>query len=290
MKIKLLLLLIAPLILFSCSKQNKQNEYLGQKIPLGKPKIFAPGIVSVDSTSESIISATNDGLALYFPRYFKDRNGKINRVLSLYTRFDGTKWTELKSIDREIFYKTPRFVNDTLAIMNYGICLWKSIKVNDSVWTKPVFFDSLNLSKSNGVTDWTITSDLTIFYVKNGNIKTAKLYNNDNANDISIEGFSGFTTQHVTVSPKGDYLVCAGYIEGVNNGEVDIFISFNISENKWTYPVHLDKTINAKNQTNFFPRISPDGEVLFFSRLNETNYGDIYWMSTKELVKYKSNK
>ncbi|MCY1722323.1 hypothetical protein OU798_18360 [Prolixibacteraceae bacterium Z1-6] len=105
-------LLLLVLVLFSCKQQTEPTKYLEQKIPPVQPELFAKGIVSVDSTSESMISVTNDGLAVYFTRYFKDENGNTNGVQSLYSRFDGVKWTGLQLKDKTMFYRTPRFIND----------------------------------------------------------------------------------------------------------------------------------------------------------------------------------
>lgn len=282
------LIMITLLTIISCTQETQQIKYLGQKIPKNQPEIFGEGIISVDSTSESMISVTNDGLTIYFMRYYKDENGNTNGAKSLYTRYDGNKWTDLELRDRKMFYKTPRFVNDSLAIMEQDGCIWKSIKVNDKIWTEPMFIDSMDLSGQNGVTDWVITANLILFYVQNGDIKTAKINKNKIIKGKEIQGFGDFKTRHIGLSPNGDYLICDGFIEGVNNGWIDSYISFHKSDENWTYPVHLDSNINTKNFANYFPRISPDGEVFFFSRQDSTNRSEIYWMGTKIFDKYKN--
>lgn len=288
MKVKLLLSLISLLTLLSCSQERiKTSKYLGQKIPIDQPELFGEGIISVDSTSESMISVTNDGLALYFTRYFKDENGKTNGVKSLYTRYDGTAWTNLKLKNKKMFYRTPRFVNDSLVIMAHKGCIWKSTKANDTIWTEPEFVDSLDLSRKNGVSDWSITQDLTFYYIQNGDIKTTRIDNGKIINDKKLQGCEGFKTRHIGVSPKGDYLICDGFIEGINNGWVDNFISFYKPDDSWSFPVHMDSTINIKNFANYIPRISPSGDVFFFSRQDSTNRSDFYWMSTQGFEKYK---
>ena len=281
-----LLLLIS---ISSCNSPIKQIKYLGDEIPFDKPKIFGEGFISVDSTGEGIISVTADGQAMYFVRYYKNKNGETNGVRSLYTRFNGVSWSDLRDKDREIFSTTPQFVNDSLAIMASNGGIWKSIRQNDSIWSKPVFIDSLDISRNTGVSDWSISNRLELFYVQNGDLKTTQIIGDKIIESNKLEGFSDFKTRHVGVSPNGEYLICDGFIEGVNNGWVDNYISFHITDNKWTYPVHLDSLINTKNQGNYLPRISPDGEVFFFSRQDSLNHGDIYWISTKELEKYKQH-
>ncbi len=274
--------------IFSCNRPSTQPKYLGNEIPFNKPEIFGKGFISVDSTGEGIISVTADGEAMYFVRYYKDENGETNGVRSLYTRFNGTTWTELKDKDREMFYKTPQFVNDSLAIMSSNEAIWKSTRQNDSIWSKPVFIDSLDLGQKTGVTDWGITKTLELFYVQNGDLKTAQIDEGKVLESNSNEGFKDFKTRHIGVAPNGNYLICDGFIEGINNGWVDNYISFRITDYEWTYPVHLDSLINTKNQGNYLPRISPDGEVFFFSRQDSLNNGDIYWISTREFEKYKN--
>lgn len=167
-------------------------------------------------------------------------------------------------------------------------CIWKSNKVNDSVWSKPIFIDSLDLSHQNGVSDWSITNDKVIYFVQNGNIKTAKVYADSVAVYSKIVGFDDFRTRHIGISPDGSYLICDGYIEGLNTGWVNLFISFRDPNGEWTFPNHMSSEINTDNDGNYFPRISPNGEVFFFTRQDSIRQGDIYWMSTKGLTKYYS--
>lgn len=147
--------------------------------------------------------------------------------------------------------------------------------------------DSLDLSRRNGVSDWSITGSLILFFVQNGDIKTAQIKDNKIESTKEIIGFKGFKTRHVGIAPEGDYLLCDGFIEGINNGWTDTYISFKTSSDQWTFPIHLDSTINVKDKGNYLPRVSPDGEVFFFSRQDSINHGDIYWMQTKGLKKYR---
>lgn len=262
-------------------------KYLGQSIPENQPEIFGEGFISTDSAGEGTISVTADGLGLYFTRYFKDKKGENVGAKSLYSRFDGTKWIALRNKDRANFYRTPQFVNDSLAIMASKGCIWKSIRQNDSLWSHPIFIDSLDLSWNNGVTDWSVTKTLKLFYVQNGEVKTAQIKWNKVLDEGPITGLKEFKTRHIGVSPGGDYFVCDGFVEGVNNAWVDNYISFKKRNQEWTFPAHLDSTINTRQQANYLPRISPDGEVFFWCRQDSINHGDVYWLSTKELLKNK---
>lgn len=282
MKLLMLAFIVATIWFSSCKNQVKSPKYLGQAIPEMQPELFGPKFISVDSTGEWMMSASYDGLELYFPRNFYLPNGK-RRVKAYYTRFDGEKW--IIPQPQKKFRRAPFFVSDTVGILFYKDCIWKTTKKSGSDWSEPEFIDSLDLG--NGVTDWHITKNLQLFYVQDGNLKTAKITNSGIDHFEELKGFGDFKTRHVGVSLNGDYLLCDGFMDGINTGWVNLFISFKVSGNEWTFPKHLDNTVNTQNDGNYLPKLSPDGEVLFFTRSDSTDRSDIYWMSTKGLKKYE---
>ena len=48
----------------------------------------------------------------------------------------------------------------------------------------------------------------------------------------------------------------------------------------------MGESINTTNQERF-PYVSPDGKYLFFTRRNNPNKDDIWWVSTKIIKKLK---
>ena len=282
MRLLILAFFVATIFFSSCENQVKSPKYLGQTISEMQPELFGPNFISLDSTGEWMMSASYDGLELYFPRNTYLPNGR-KRVRGYFTKYDGEKW--IIPQPQKKFRRAPFFVSDTLGIMRYKNCIWKTTKENGSDWSEPEFIDSLDLG--NGVTDWHITKNLQLFYVQDGNLKTAQITNSGITDFEKLNGFGDFKTRHVGVSPKGDYLLCDGFIEGINTGWVNLYISHKIADNEWTFPKHLDQAINTKDDGNYLPKISPDGEVLFFTRSDSTDRSDIYWISTKGLEKYK---
>ncbi len=69
-------------------------------------------------------------------------------------------------------------------------------------------------------------------------------------------------------------------------GGTDLYISFkNTESGEWGAPKNLGPTINTENY-EVAPRITPDGEYLFFDRpINGSQ--DIYWVSTKSVLKLR---
>lgn len=282
MKPTFLTLFFVSIFVLSCEKESNETKYLGQKIPERQPELFGPGFISVDSTSEWMMSSSYDGLELYFPRNFYLPDGK-RRVRGFFTQFDGEKW--LEPAQQRKFKRAPFFVSDTMGIMFYNNCLWKTTKRNNLNWSDALFIDSLNLGRE--VTDWHITKTLELFYVQGGDIKRVKVTESGMSHEGKINGFNDFKTRHIGVSPSGDYLLCDGFVEEINTGWINLYISFRNADNEWTFPKRLNNSVNTQDDANYLPKISPDGEVLFFTRSDSTDRSDIYWVSTNIVEEYK---
>lgn len=279
---RILTLIILSILILSCGNELNELKYLGQNIPENQPEIFGKDFISVDSTGEWKMSSSFDGFELYFPRNIYLSNGK-RRVKKYYTKFDGEKW--ITPQEQNKFFRAPYFLSDTLGIMIYKNCVWKTLKNTNSEWSDAIFIDSLYFGRD--VTDWHISNDLNIFYVQDGELKKIKIMESGVSKSEKLNGFGDFKTRHVGISPEGDYLLCDGYIEEINTGWVNLYISFRKEENEWTFPKRLDNSVNTKGDGNYLPKITPDGRILFFTRSDSTDRSDIYWISTKGLEKYK---
>jgi Tol biopolymer transport system component len=88
---------------------------------------------------------------------------------------------------------------------------------------------------------------------------------------------------HPGIAPDGSYIVVDSYVykDGVLVGS--LYVSYRKPDGFWTKPVRLAEILNAE-ETDIYasPRISPDGEFLFFEHyLPETDQADICWVSTE---------
>ncbi|MBN1272899.1 MAG: PD40 domain-containing protein [Candidatus Aminicenantes bacterium] len=77
----------------------------------------------------------------------------------------------------------------------------------------------------------------------------------------------------VLISPDETYLIFYSLERPGNIGQYDLYISFKMGD-RWSMPVNLGENINKGVAR--FPRFSPDGKYLFFTRRD-----GIYWVSTK---------
>ena len=69
---KLALLSLALIAFFNIGNSQPipvDSLYFGQTPPGNTPKVFAPGIVSVSSTKENVISFSPDGTQIFFDSY-----------------------------------------------------------------------------------------------------------------------------------------------------------------------------------------------------------------------------
>jgi hypothetical protein len=85
------------------------------------------------------------------------------------------------------------------------------------------------------------------------------------------------------IAPDESYLLfCSRKIKPVDDYG-DIYICFRELDGSWTNRIKLDSAINSPGQERF-PRISPDGKYLFFTRYTQEYDEDVYWVNAPELI------
>ncbi|MFP2996058.1 hypothetical protein ABN763_09105 [Spongiivirga sp. MCCC 1A20706] len=140
--------------------------------------------------------------------------------------------------------------------------IWKSDKINGN-WTEPVFVDIPNL-RNKLVSHPTITNSGTLyFHSSNLDYSEMDIYRSKNINGefkdaerIKINDRLEKCTPYI--SPKEDYLIFASI-----GNELDLMISNNNENGKWTNTKKLNNKINNKGQGN--PYVTPDNKFLFFT-------------------------
>ncbi|MEN8155293.1 MAG: hypothetical protein ABFR75_14860 [Acidobacteriota bacterium] len=90
-----------------------------------------------------------------------------------------------------------------------------------------------------------------------------------------------FVESDPLVSPDEKFLIFFSLQRPENIGQYDLYISYNIGKGQWTKPVNLGAQFNKG--VSRFPRFSPDGKYLFFSR----GVDGIYWISVKIIEELK---
>jgi len=63
----------------------------------------------------------------------------------------------------------------------------------------------------------------------------------------------------------------------------DMWVSFRRKDEAWTALANLGERINRDANAVLCPALTPDGKHLFFTRLQESRTGLVYWVSTKAI-------
>jgi len=142
--------------------------------------------------------------------------------------------------------------------------IWKSDKVNGK-WNQPTFVDIPNL-RHKLVSHPTITNSGTLyFHTSNLDYSNMDIYRSEQVNGkfedaVKISVSMNSETRKCTpfVSPKEDFLIFASI-----QNQLDLMISFNDGNGKWTNTKKLNDKINNNNQGN--PYVTPDNKFLFFT-------------------------
>jgi hypothetical protein len=88
------------------------------------------------------------------------------------------------------------------------------------------------------------------------------------------------------MSPDESYLIFTSPLR-VGSGGYDLWICFKKTNNTWTEPVNMGQNINTALD-EYGPRVTQDGNYLFFTRDNVGTSMDIYWVSANIIDSLKS--
>jgi hypothetical protein len=288
MKSEAFYLMILIFMLFATFAKAEEHNfttltgpYLGQKPPGMTPKIFAPGIVSLDKYSEFVCVFTPDGKECIFDRYGDDeyQRGAIFR-----TGLENGRWTK-PEIHKgfaefgEVFLPTMSpdgqywfFTSKTLPVPEgiKKIIPMYFIKKTETGWTDPQYLtQSIHASA---------TLDNTVYINSGREIKRYDVFNEI----IDLYGSLPFDAGHSCISPDGTYLIFDNN-ELSRIGDCHLFVIFKKKDGSWTDPISLGKYIQ---QHAFCAWITCDGEYIFFHSQDDSK-GNIYWVSAEIIQKLK---
>jgi len=288
------LVLVCTLLFYACTTKkqesrdsdlpNARDTYFGQKAPGLTPKIFGPGVISLDGRFESAISFSPDLAEMYFSVSVEGKKTAI-----YYSKLEDNEWTTVKRANftkgkkqtemhpfvspngKRIYFTATdsSFVNEKIWYVNRTEDSWSAAIELDSPINDGVVF-APNQAK-NGDLFYTEISGRNI----NTNYAPLKNGKYTEVQEVNI-GFG----HHAFISPSQDYLLVTGQNkEDENRKDNDLYVYFKRKDRTWTKPINLGSTINS-GFDEVSPRITPDGKYLFFSRSN-----NLYWVSTAAILK-----
>ena len=253
--------------------QNKLSDlkgpYLGQNPPGKKAVLFAPDVIVYEVHGAPSISP--DGKAMIIdpmgegPKYYRLIEG-------------------IWSLQKELPFDIPGACNG-IFISPSGkriyLLVWKNdnedfyiSEKKDQNWTKPKLLGK-DIKTSASTWQFTAAKNENLYFSFEGKI-VVSIFNGDThikpvplklENDKDLEGGTPF------IAPDESYLI----LNKREKKSSDLYISYQLKNNKWTKPKDLGSKINEKGKMDMCPIISPDGKYLFFiSRRNGPDF-QLFW-------------
>ncbi|OJJ16965.1 hypothetical protein BKI52_30065 [marine bacterium AO1-C] len=263
-----------------------KGPYFGQTPPDLTPKLFAPGLVSINGRYEFGISFSPDLNEMYFSAKEVDKKTTI-----YYSKRKNNKWSPIKKADftkGEKDTEMKPFVS--LTENKIYFTAYNAASRNTKLWyvtrTKDTWSSAKKLvSPVNGDR---------VFYLNQGkggdfyftNIAKRKMFYTTDFSEVKALDIE-FGTQGF-ISPSQDYLVVnTRNKEDSTRRDHDMYVYFKKKDGSWSKPINLGEQLNS-TFSETVPSITPDGKYLFFSRYNEENrISNFYWVSTKVIHQLK---
>ena len=247
------------------AKTGLRGPYLGETPPGMKPKVFAPGIVSVYGSNENTITFSPDGKEIYF-----GKEPGINVCKLTEEGWTAPIKTAIPGYEMQISPSTGK--------MYYtGGGIWE-MERTASGWSKPRKLVDMGMFA-------TVAQDETLYttvfsqggkigcYVKaDGKYSSYEIL----GDQINIATFNA----HPYISPDKSFLIFDSNKSG-HVGYSNLFIAFRKNDGSWSKAIYLGDEINGPGSNNC-PSFSPDGKYFFY-----TSHNDIYWISAEYLKKFK---
>lgn len=270
---KLALLSLALIAFFNIGNSQPipvDSLYFGQTPPGNTPKVFAPGIVSVSSTKENVISFSPDGTQIFF-----DRGVYPNRFI-LQTTYKNGQWTNPTKASFSInkYPGEPSFSPNGKKVYCYlNDDIYFSQKL-DTGWSSLL---SIGSSINTGGYEFhpCVVNDSSLYFDSgnNGEIYRSQYQNGVYTKPVRLPAIinTGVSFADAYAAPNESYLIFHSNRSG-GFGDNDLYISYRKEDGSWTNPKNLGNKINTPN-ADWDGDITLDGKYMTFSR-----NGDIYWV------------
>jgi len=279
----LLLLAVVTINAQGVDFQELTGPYLGQKPPVNKPVLFAPGIVS-NGRNHSSVAISPDGKEFYW-------SGLERKIW--FTKLENGKWTRPEKVS--FCKEDPYEYDNPFLTPDGGKMLFTSFRPGavsqdkETIWcaerSPTGWADPRPVSRAVNETPlhWSVSvSDSGTLYFQFqdvsgkspggiGDIYYSRLVDGEYKKPLSmgpaINTPATETCPHV--APDGSYIVFTRFDE-TNVKNTGIFISYRDQRGNWLPAVMAEG--GTKEKGGLSPRISPDGKYLFYVN------GGMWWM------------
>jgi len=276
---------------FAQQLTDLKGDYLGQPLPGETPEVFAPDIISVDSTIEhGSPTFSPSGNVVFWQSNLRHKDKKTQIFLNSMRRIAG-QWTRTEASPHG---GMPAFSPDGKQLFSLPLDTEKEkglyvVEKQGENWSKP---KSLNLITRFPELKYlygpSITNNGTLYFFGHaeglGSMNNFGIYRSEFIDGVyakpellpsDINATDGVINWTPFIAPDESYLL---FSSSRYNKQQDLFISFRRSDGSWTEAQSLGTAINT-NKGERFPYVSPDGKYLFFSRWVARGNEDVMWVS-----------
>lgn len=294
---------ITLLIFASCLNRNPETDaidYFGQTIPVEKPEVFAPNVISLENRWEGNANFSIDGKEFYFDVftdsmrnrkiYFSQNiNGEWNtpKPFSVLGDFDNQE-AFINYTNDELYYTSTR----PPGAEEWNTRTWKITKDENNKWQEPMLVDyGVNTNNGFWYPNHSKVNNSIIYF--GGKIETingkgnGELYYFDVKRDtvINLKKLNSPEDEiDPFIAPDESYILFASNRKG-GYGRHDLYVSFKNGDS-WGEPINLGDKINTPKH-ELAPRISSDGKILFYDCPWNWKQ-DIYWVSNSIIENLKN--
>jgi len=293
---------IFPLVLSLCTidfGQESPRQYFNQTSPGVIPKVFAPGIVSIEDQTEFGSVFSKDRNKFY---YAVEINGRAEIRMM---RFESGLWHKSETIlfhkeysfndpflspdNNRLFFISDRPLNGVGRKKDYDI--WY-IERTGRGWSQPINAGTnINSNKNEYYVSFTtagkmyFSSNRADSRGENYDIYASGLIDGvfQPALKLGPEINSDFYEADVFIAPDESFIIFSViHRDEINSG--DLFVSFRMEDGQWQQRMSLGEPINSPSN-DFCPYVTPDGRYLLYAREQ-----DIYWVSINAIMRLRESK
>jgi len=306
MKTQTTVIVFFTLLLFvalKCTLQNdsssQNNTYFGHESPNKSPEIFAPGLISTEYHEHSSPMFSHDGNEIYWSVFYNFWGPQV----IVFMRYENNRWTQpqvapfsgqysdgnpcLSADDQKLFFESRRPIHKEDPYTG-NTDLWVVERDGDS-WSEPK-----NLGPKINTKKWergpSISDNGTLYFcsMRDGGYGGMDLYYSilvdgsysepeNLGSQINTDGHESWPF----IAPDESFIMYEA-----DSGE--LCISFKDNTNTWSEPISMAEELNFTGRQDRFPRLSNDGDYLFF--VSNRRLGNPYFESrlNLDLIKEKS--
>ena len=284
----------------SGASRTLRGPYLGQTPPGTTPVVFAPNLVSTETTELCSVFSP-DGSELYFARSERERGARMRSV----TRENGV-WGSARPVaftgdyssvdmfmsrDGQRLYFCSNRALDGKGPAKADTDIWVATRVAKG-WSEPVNLgDAVNSGENDYYPTFTARGDLYFSSPRGGGAGGNDIYRSRLA-DGTLGRAENLGPPINTDKWEFDPFIAAdeSYIIFASNrpgslGGSDLYISVRKPDGAWAAPENMGEPINSAGP-EYTPMLSPDGRYLFFTS-GRNGPDDLFWVDASVIARFR---